>query len=458
MENNNHEKQVKEIINEYEEMLEKFINQNSDKNFDEIVNEIKEKFDGKLKEIAEKKVKEKFEDDDNSNKKKTITCPLCQKKLSPNNKNTPITIKTVNFPLKIFRHLYYCRDCTIGIDPAKSIFNIYDGHKLTLNLAEEVVRESQKLTSFDEAQKELEHHLGIKVSESVITDITEEVGDQLHQKELKKANSIIDEYEKHIPDPDEENKEDCTFYILADGSMLSILENEGASWKENKLGMVFKDNKKITRTNGKNILKEKEYVSYLGSVDSFKNLLFKTAIENGYGTTKNVVFLGDGAQWIWNICEELFPDAVQILDYYHLKENVYDYGEYLYPNDEKKREKWAENLLDDINEGNIEKAIDKIPDKIDVENEKKSDIPNLKSYLKNNKNRVNYDEYKKKDYFIGSGAIESGNKKVIQQRLKQPGMHWAPENCQGLSTLRTKYCSNQWGKVKKVIYNNKAVA
>ena len=70
MENNNHEKQVKEIINEYEEMLEKFVNQNSDKNFDEIVNEIKEKFDGKLKEIAEKTVKEKFKDDDNSNKKK----------------------------------------------------------------------------------------------------------------------------------------------------------------------------------------------------------------------------------------------------------------------------------------------------------------------------------------------------------------------------------------------------
>ena len=69
MENNNYEKQVNEIINEYEEMLEKFVNQNSDKSFDEIVNEIKEKFNGKLKEIAEKKVKEKFEDDDNSNKK-----------------------------------------------------------------------------------------------------------------------------------------------------------------------------------------------------------------------------------------------------------------------------------------------------------------------------------------------------------------------------------------------------
>ena len=380
-----------------------------------------------------------------------MKCPECGKELKPNKYDAPITIKTYNFPLEVLRNVYYCRDCKVGMDPLYDIFDLYKNHKLTIGLTLEIVREAQIHSSFEESQQEIKHHLDLDISESIIVDVAEDVGNEIHKDEIEKAESIFENYQEYIPDVKEENKEDCILYIMADGSMLSIINEDGTcSWKENKLGIIFKDNKLIEQSGGKNMITEKEYVSYLGSCETFKKMLFKAAINNDYGKVKKVVFIGDGAPWLWNICDELFPDAEQILDFYHLKENLYDYAEYLHPENESEQEKWVANTQDKIVKGNVEEVIDDLPE-VDDEIKENQDIPNLKQYLKNNKNKVNYQEYRDKNYFIGSGSIESGHGKVIHQRLKQPGMHWSHKGCQGMTSLRTKYCSNQWGKVVDMV-------
>ena len=306
--------------------------------------------------------------------------------------------------------------------------------------------------SFAEAKEEIERYLDINISESLIIKIAENIGNKINQKDIEEAETIYENYEQYIPDVKESNKENCTLNVLADGSMVSITEQKGACWKEMKLGMVYKDNNTIKMINGKHIITEKDYVAYLGSPEKFKQLLLKNAIDNGYGTTSDVVFIADGARWLWNICDELFPDAVQILDYYHLSENFYKYAKQLYPSDEEQRKKWVNAALKDIKEGRIDNVIERIPE-LDIKPDKNIDVPNLKGYLLNNKDRINYQEYKKKGYCIGSGAIESGNKKVIQQRLKQSGMHWSRQGGQSIASLRTKYCSSNWDKVEEFIYN-----
>ncbi|MDQ2084935.1 transposase [Herbivorax sp. ANBcel31] len=64
---------------------------------------------------------------------------------------------------------------------------------------------------------------------------------------------------------------------------------------------------------------------------NFKKFLFAAADRAGYGKIKETVIIGDGAQWIWNMVNEVFPDAVEILDYFHLNENINDYAKFLYP-------------------------------------------------------------------------------------------------------------------------------
>lgn len=164
---------------------------------------------------------------------------------------------------------------------------------------------------------------------------------------------------------------------------------------------------------------------------------------------------GDGASWIWNMCKELFPDAECILDYYHLKENVYDYAKALYPTDEKKSNRWAKTVMNYIDEGNVDKAI-KITKWSPKISGIKGNVVNLEKYIENNRERINYPEYKRKGYYIGSGMVESGHKIVIQKRMKQAGMRWGLEGAQYIAALRAKFESKRWNDVIDIIYNEKA--
>ena len=84
-----------------------------------------------------------------------------------------------------------------------------------------------------------------------------------------------------------------------------------------KSGLIFLDKDVVKRSDGSHITAKKEYVSFFGSVEEFKKVVFAAAAKAGYGKIREIAVIGDGAQWIRNMCEEIFPDAVQILDFYH---------------------------------------------------------------------------------------------------------------------------------------------
>lgn len=149
--------------------------------------------------------------------------------------------------------------------------------------------------------------------------------------------------------------------------------------------------------------------------------------------------LSDGAAWIANMAEELFPDARHILDLYHLKENVHAFSKIKFGMKEDKYIPWAEEMSDLLENGLTDQALRKLdPD------ETYTNCVNLYHYISMHRGHINYPEYKAKGYFCGSGAIESGNKIVLQKRLKQAGMRWEPRTAQYLLTLKTKYESGRW--------------
>jgi predicted transcriptional regulator len=146
----------------------------------------------------------------------------------------------------------------------------------------------------------------------------------------------------------------------------------------------------------------------------------------------------------------VFPDAVAyILDSSHLKENIYQFAEFLYPEDKINQKRWATEIIDLVHEGNIDEAIERvtarIPDKLP------DNIVNLSHYMNENKERMRYNEFKAKGYFIGSGSVESGHKVVVQQRMKQAGMRWSRDGAQYIAALRARYQSNMWDNVSELI-------
>jgi hypothetical protein len=72
-------------------------------------------------------------------------------------------------------------------------------------------------------------------------------------------------------------------------------------------------------------------------------------------------------------------------------------------------------------------------------------------YLENNRARMDYKYYREQGYLIGSGAMESANRAVIQQRMKRSGQRWSIDGGQQLLNIRTAYLSNNWTHVQDIL-------
>ncbi len=297
--------------------------------------------------------------------------------------------------------------------------------------------------SFEDAERMLKEFNKGNITDSTIRFITEEIGNQIFEETKQKAEET---YENIVKLVNEEHalRKDLTMYIEFDGSMIRKILEKGTEWKELKLGSIFIKNKI-----GKII--QREYISYYGEAENFKKFLFTLAINMGYLEMERVVVLADGAHWIWNICKELFPDAIQILDYYHLKENVFEYFAEVYKDNIELAKKEARKLIKKIDRGTkiatILKGIPEITNKPD-------NIVNLPNYLEYHQERILYKKYKQENLDIGSGVIESGNKNVIQHRMKQTGMKWLESSVQAIATLRCLLFSDKWNFINQKIQDN----
>jgi hypothetical protein len=107
-------------------------------------------------------------------------------------------------------------------------------------------------------------------------------------------------------------------------------DKNDSTWRENKLAVIFSsDNMHLRKDGVTHDLLKKEYVSLLGNAEEFKKYVYECAVRNGYGECKTTVVISNGATWIRNMCDEVFPDAVQILDFFQLKENMDSFGKYI---------------------------------------------------------------------------------------------------------------------------------
>lgn len=381
---------------------------------------------------------------------KEIYCD-CGKRMVSSKRNAFTQILSVLGHIPVTRDTFFCRRCRKGHGILDKELEIHGEHRLTKAMVETIAYVAQLVPSFERASEAMKKLLKVEVSPTQIQIVSEEVGKQIFDSEMTAAQNAYDKPEVAAPQELPRYRKVGRLYILTDGSQVNtrIEDATGSTWREMKLGLIFCDKDVIKRGDGSHTITKKEYVSYFGSVHEFKKLVFAAAVRAGYGKIKEVVVVGDGAPWIWNMCEELFPDAVQILDFYHFSENTNNYAKAIYPEDEIGRKKWVKEVLDAVVDGKIDQAIKYIEEKKD--GKLPDHVVNLYTYIMNNRQRIDYKTYKDKGYYIGSGAIESANKMVIQQRMKQSGMRWSIQGGQYIAALRTKHESGLWDDVVRTI-------
>lgn len=332
----------------------------------------------------------------------------------------------------------YPLDCFLGVSGLP--FKITPGAMLKIAFW------AQNQLSYQRAEEAIREALKIEVNDDTVRLVSNYVGNIVFNNDCIKANESFSRLGKGMLTAS--NKRNGVLYIQADGAALNtrLKNEEGSTWRENKLGEVFTSNDIRYWTDKKGVrrhqLLKKEYISYVGPATEFKKHLLSCALRHGYGELKETVLISDGAAWIRNMVEELFPDAQQILDFFHLAENVHVYAKHIFGGDDSNAKPWATDICNKLKRGQ-HKEVTKLLKS--MTNAHGTGAPvNLLGYIKNNEKNINYPKYIEKGYFIGSGAIESGNKIVLQDRLKRAGMRWNVETAQAMLTLKTKAESGLW--------------
>ena len=154
--------------------------------------------------------------------------------------------------------------------------------------------------------------------------------------------------------------------------------------------------------------------------------------------------MGDGAPWIWNIAEQYFPGAIQIVDLYHARQHLWELARRLHPNDQQAQKRWMKIHQRLLDKGRTEKLLIALRS-IDSLNVELSEAIRIEAdYFDRNAKRMQYPEFRRLHLFVGSGVIEAGCKTVIGSRCKQSGMFWSLRGANAILALRCCHLNGQF--------------
>ena len=235
-------------------------------------------------------------------------------------------------------------------------------------------------------------------------------------------------------------------YVQADG--IHVPMNQKQDTKEARVGVVFWEAHHLKLCPTRNEIRQREYVATLNGLTAFRNQLFKAFARVVNQTPCQAVVMGDAAPWNWRMADEEYPDAIQILDFFHVSEYVWDVARALHPEPSEEQKIWAECQLKRLKASQWQEVVTAL-DPLKVRPPTKEAAQTLESYLQKNASRIDYKRYLELGLMIGSGVVESSNRRMVTVRLKQSGMHWSVEGANGVMALRACYlsASNRWRQI-----------
>lgn len=295
---------------------------------------------------------------------------------------------------------------------------------------------------FEEASHLLEKLVGVDVSAKQIQKVSQYFGHLLEEEAQRQEESSV-------TTPLEVSQEVYT-YVQCDGSMLLTREEK---WKEIKLGRIFQIPIQEAYTKKHPKILHSEYTAYLGEAATFLKRL-----EAHVPPVQCPIFIADGAPWIWDWVEKHYPNSLQILDFYHATQYAWDFAKvaFAHPIHQKSWTEAVKNILLDDRIDYLLRHLELLKSR--VKQEALPLLDRLTRYYRRNQHRMLYGFYREQRLFIGSGAIESAHREVIQQRLKRSGQRWSKPGAQQIAQLRVAKKSNRWHKVISIAQHGKIAA
>jgi hypothetical protein len=307
--------------------------------------------------------------------------------------------------------------------------------------------------NYQAGAKYMEQFLRIKADDSQIHRLCTYYGKALEEENSAVEGQIVASSEALRAKLGEEE----VVYAMMDGCQLptrpcqSEQETIG-SWKEMKLGRVFIESEHLDLGKKPNVIRSSLYMSHFGKHDGFTNK-FEQVVDTFDSLDERLVFINDGASWIEKWIVTAYPNATDILDFFHAAEYLHDFSKVLFSKQTQKEEaeKWVQQQRDALLEDQVQQVIDQIA-RLELQGKAKLEAQQkIVTYYTNNQHRMYYKTYRNRGLLIGSGPIESAHRFVLHKRLKQSGQKWTQQGGQAVANLRVVHLNQQWDRVINLI-------
>jgi hypothetical protein len=392
----------------------------------------------------------------------------------------PKELLTLVGPVSFVRPYYQClevspaqKSCTHGEAPDDVVWGVHE-RRTTSGVQREISYLCGRLT-FEEAAESLCRHVPLGLSARQALSLMRPVGEALASAEDRQVKSVQAEAKQARSQRPEEGqtKPIERLYIELDGVMARMrrgsvpMEKEerqrkGDVYRQMKSGAVFRAERGSKRSElvpgvyGDTPEPDSmRYGARRTAKGGFGWLLSQLALDGGLEQAQQVVVIGDGAPWIWNLAAEHFPGAVQIVDLYHAKEHVWDVAHALFGRGTAAGTTWASQACSLLEQGDskaLVSAIEALPPIPPEPGQARSCPERAVDYFPTNAQRMRYPVFRAQGMHLGSGIAEAACKTIVSTRAKRSGMRWTPEGIDALLPLRTSVLNGAYDSLWKQEY------
>ena len=354
-------------------------------------------------------------------------------------------VDSVLGPLRLERAYYHCSSCGHGYclrDAHLHIKNTSLSPALTRMLGT-----VGAMVSFQEGSELLTELAGVAVDAKQVERTAEALGKEIAEDERQYTEPL-----DTLPLPQ-------TLYLGMDGTGIPLRAEElagrtgkqpdgSAKTGEVKLCTIW--SAESLHTEGTPV-RDEGSISYSAALESasaldtaaerfpFAQRVGREALRRRFEQALHQVVLGDGAPWIWNIAEDQFPEAVQIVDRFHAKQHLSELGKALYGLTAPRAFQWADRRKEELDTGKFQALLTAIRRHVP----RSEDARRCLHYFQTNRERMRYPEFHAQGLCTSTGVVEAGCKVAIGTRLKRTGMHWTVPGSNAIIALR---CSKLGGR------------
>ena len=368
-----------------------------------------------------------------------IACPCGQ--TARYQRRRPATVTTLLGTITIARAYYQCPGCRQGQAPLDTQLQVAAGG-LSAGLTELLALLGATQDSFAQATAVLERLCLVDVCPNSSRAATEDLGAVL----IGHTQQVLAVAETTQTPPPAATPAPPRVYLSMDG-VLAHMHDGG--WKEIKTGCVYTTRTRVPRTRPETVEIRAEAQSYLASraeAEAFGLQLWAEACRRGVTDQTDLVVLGDGAHWIWNLADDHFPQATQIVDWYHASQYLWNAATAIFGPSSDLRTRWAKQQLDALWDGQVAEVLGAL----EPYRAKGDGVTDAVRYYTTHQARMDYPAYRARGLQIGSGTIESTCKQLVSARLKLAGMIWDSDGAEAVAVVRAWLKSDRWDEAMRL--------